>query len=74
MHNEFTYVVEPPTADDPWFIAFCPEVPEADGQGQAEEEAVTSLRGAIPLVLDHRREEGLRGVPAEARRGVVTVG
>jgi predicted RNase H-like HicB family nuclease len=74
MHNEFTYIVEPPSDDDPWFIAYCPELPEANGQGLSEEEAVANLRSAIGVVLQHRREEGLRGVPSDARRGVVRVG
>lgn len=74
MHNEFTYVIEPPTDDDPWFIAFCPEVPEANGQGKTESEAIGSLREAIELVLTQRREEGMGGHSAAARRGVVTVG
>jgi predicted RNase H-like HicB family nuclease len=73
MHHEFTYIVEPPEDDDPWYIAFCPEVPEANGQGATEQEAIQSLKGAIELVLQHRREEGLRGVPANARQGILTL-
>lgn len=34
-----------------WIAAFCPEVPEANGQGKTEEEA----RAAIDLVFDDRR-------------------
>ena len=40
-----------------WYAAFCPEVPEANGQGATEEEAVASLRAAIDLVFDDRRED-----------------
>ena len=40
-----------------WYAAFCPEVPEANGQGTTEEEAVASLRAAIDLVFDDRRED-----------------
>ena len=39
-----------------WIAAFCPEVPEANGQGKTEEEALASLRAAIDLVFDDRRE------------------
>jgi predicted RNase H-like HicB family nuclease len=39
-----------------WFAAFCPEVPEANGQGRTEEEAVASLRAAIELVFADRRD------------------
>jgi hypothetical protein len=31
------------------------------------------LRDAIALILEDRREDGLRGVPADADRTVVTV-
>jgi predicted RNase H-like HicB family nuclease len=71
MHHQFTYIVEPPEEGDPWYIALCPEVPEANGQGETEDEAIESLKGAIALILEHRREEGLRGVPDSAKQGVV---
>ncbi len=70
MRNEFTAVIE---QDGPWFIAYCPEVPGANGQGQTKQEAVTSLRDAIALILEDRREDGLRGVPADAEREIVVV-
>ena len=74
MRHEFTYVIEPPEEDDPWYIAFCPEVPEANGQGKTEQEAIESLKSAIELVLDYRREQGLKGIPDTAKRGVVELG
>ena len=70
MQNEFTGVVE---RDDEWFIAYSPEVPGANGQGKTQEEALQSLSDAIALILEDRREEGLRGVPSEAVRTTVTV-
>ena len=60
MHNEFTAVFE---RDGEWFVAYCPEIPGANGQGRTKEEARASLAEAIALILDDRREEGLRGVP-----------
>jgi hypothetical protein len=30
MHNEFTAIIE---RDGKWFIAYCPEVPGANGRG-----------------------------------------
>jgi predicted RNase H-like HicB family nuclease len=54
MHNEFTAIVE---QDGPWHIAHCAEVPGANGQGQSREECLASLREAITLILDYRREE-----------------
>lgn len=70
MHNEFTAIIE---RDGEWFIAYCPEVPGANGQGRTKEEARESLVGAIELILDDRREDALRGVPPDALRETVTV-
>ena len=70
MHNEFTAVFE---RDGEWFIGYCPEIPGANGQGRTKEEARASLAAAIALILEDRREEGLRGVPADAERETVTV-
>ncbi len=30
-----------------WYIGFCPEVPEANGQGDAQEEYMQNLKDAI---------------------------
>jgi predicted RNase H-like HicB family nuclease len=70
MHNEFTAVFE---RDGEWVIAFCPEIPGANGQGRTKDEARESLAAAIRLILEDRREDGLRGVPAEAERGTVVL-
>jgi predicted RNase H-like HicB family nuclease len=70
MANEFTAVVE---RDGEWFIAYCPEVPGANGQGRTKEEALQSLSQAMSLILEDRREDGLRGVPASAVVEKVTV-
>jgi predicted RNase H-like HicB family nuclease len=70
MRNEFTAVFE---RDDGWYIAYCPEIPGANGQGRTKEEARESLAEAIALILQERREEGLRGVPPDAERETVIV-
>ncbi len=70
MHNEFTAVFE---RDGAWYIAYCPEIPGANGQGRTKEEARQSLAEAIALILDVRREEGLRGIPPDAERETVIV-
>lgn len=57
MPNEFTAVVE---QDEGWFIAYCPEFPGANGQGKDKEEALQDLSEAIALILEDRREDGLR--------------
>lgn len=71
MRNEFTAIIE---QDEPWFIAYSPEIPGANGQGLTQQEALTSLAAAIELILEDRREEGLRGVPQGAVQTTVTVG
>jgi predicted RNase H-like HicB family nuclease len=70
MHNEFTAIIE---RDDDWYIAYCPEIPGANGQGRTIEECRKSLAAAIELILEDRREDALRGVPAEAIRESVVV-
>lgn len=70
MHNEFTAVVE---RDGDWLIAYCPEIPGANGQGKTKEECLQSLSEAIALILEDRREDGLRGVPPDAIKEVVSV-
>ncbi|GIW52021.1 MAG: hypothetical protein KatS3mg082_3265 [Nitrospiraceae bacterium] len=70
MHNEFTAIVE---RDGEWFIAYSPEIPGANGQGKSKEEALESLREAIALILEDRREDALRGVPPDAERQTVTL-
>jgi predicted RNase H-like HicB family nuclease len=70
MHNEFTAVFE---RDGDWVVAYCPEIPGANGQGRTKEEARTSLAAAIALILEDRREDGLRGVPPDAERETVIV-
>jgi predicted RNase H-like HicB family nuclease len=71
MRNEFTAIIEP---DGDWFMAQCPEVPEANGQGRTAEEAKNDLAAAIQLVLEDRREDALKAASANALRDVVTIG
>lgn len=70
MKNEFTAIIE---REGKWYIAYCPEIPGANGQGRTKEEARKSLAEAIELILKDRREDALRGVPPDAIRETVTV-
>ena len=70
MHNEFEAIIE---RDGEWFVAYAPEIPGANGQGRTPEEARESLGDAIALILEDRREDALRGLPAEAIRDTVIV-
>jgi len=49
VHNEFTAIIE---RDADWFIAYCPEIPGANGQGRTSDEARESLAAAIALILE----------------------
>jgi predicted RNase H-like HicB family nuclease len=70
MRHEFTAIYE---RDGEWVIAYSPEMPGANGQGRTKDEARESLADAIALILEDRREDGLRGVPAEAERETILV-
>ena len=70
MRNEFTAVIE---KDGEWFVAWSPEIPGANGQGRTVEECKASLAAAIQLILDDRREDGLRGIPETAVRETVKI-
>ncbi|MCJ7777995.1 MAG: type II toxin-antitoxin system HicB family antitoxin [Sedimentisphaerales bacterium] len=70
MHNEFTAIIE---KDGRWFIAYCPEIPGANGQGRTKKECLQSLSDAINLILQDRREDALRGVPSNVVREIITI-
>ena len=70
MHNEFMAIIE---RDEEWFIAYCPEVPGANGQGRTVEECKRSLAEAITLILADRREDALRGIPQDVIQERVVV-
>ena len=70
MRHEFTAIFE---RDEEWFIAYCPEIPGANGQGRTKDGARESLAQAIALILEDRREDSLRGVPAAAERDTIVV-
>jgi predicted RNase H-like HicB family nuclease len=70
MHNEFTAIIE---QSEGWFIAYCAEIPGANGQGRTVEECRNNLAAAIELILEDRREDALRGVPPDAIRETVVL-
>lgn len=51
MKNEFTATIE---QDGEWYIAYCAEIPGANGQGKTREEARENLAEAIALILMDR--------------------
>ena len=58
MHNEFTAIIE---NEGEWLIAYCPEIPGANGQGRTKEECLNNLSDAISLIFEDRRQDALRG-------------
>ena len=71
MANRYTAVFE---RDGDWYIACCPEVPGANGQGRSKDEARSSLASAIELIFADRCKDALRYLPEEAERDTVVVG
>lgn len=70
MRNEFTAIIE---QDGDWYVAYCVEIAGANGQGRTIAECKQNLAEAVALILEDRREDMLRGVPAEAYREMITV-
>ncbi len=70
MQNEFTAVFE---RDGEWFIGYCPEIAGANGQGHSLDECRDSLREAIQLILEDRRDDILRGVPSDAIKETIAI-
>ncbi len=70
MRNEFTAIFQ---QDGDWFIAYCPEIPGANGQGLTREEARQNLADAIALILEDRREDSLKGLPSDVEKEIVVV-
>lgn len=59
MHNEFTAVFE---RSGDWVIAYCPEIPGANGQGHTKEEASVKRSSLLRYMRQHgcvlKREGG----------------
>jgi len=70
MESKFTAIIE---KDGEWYIAYCPEIPGANGQGKTVDEAKKSLAAAISLILEDRRQDALRGLPDDVIRDEVSV-
>lgn len=60
MKNELTAMIE---KDGDWFMAYCREIRGANGQGRTIVVCKADLGAAIPLILENRREDALRGLP-----------
>jgi len=70
LARQFTAIVQ---RDGKWFIAFCPEVPGANGQGRTRASCLKSLAGGIKLMLDIQEEELASLCGADAKRTLVKI-
>jgi predicted RNase H-like HicB family nuclease len=46
--------------DGKWYVAFCAEMPGANGQGRTREECLQSLKEAVLLLMEDQREDATR--------------
>jgi predicted RNase H-like HicB family nuclease len=70
LHNEYTAIIE---RDAKWYIVYCPEITGANGQGETLEECKINLAEAIALIVQDRREDAQRGLPADAVQDVISL-
>ena len=70
MYNEFTTIIE---KDEDWFIAYCAELPGANGQGKTKEQCLRSLSEAIQLILEDRQQDSLRVIPSNVFSKMVAI-
>ena len=70
MQNKFTAIIE---KDEDWFVAYCAELPGANGQGKTKDECIKNLSEAIELILEDRRQDSFRSIPAAAFSEMVEV-
>ena len=72
MKSEFTAIIDATPEGGYW--AICPEIPGANGQGETVADAKDNLRQAIELILEDRRTDLLRGLPADVITETVIIG
>jgi predicted RNase H-like HicB family nuclease len=70
LTRQFTALIQ---RDGKWFIAFCPEVPGANGQGRTRASCLKSLVSAIKLMLKIQEEELASHCHEDAERTLVKV-
>ncbi|PYI82367.1 MAG: HicB family protein [Verrucomicrobia bacterium] len=70
MARQFTALIQ---RDGKWFIAFCPEVPGANGQGRTRSSCLKNLAEAIKLMLEIQEEELAKLCAKDAERTLVSV-
>ena len=53
--------------DGEWYVGFCQEVPEANGQGRTPEECLQNLKQAVLLLMEDRREDARSRLGGDVR-------
>ena len=71
MKAEFTAIIE--IAEEGGYWAICPEIPGANGQGETIEEAKTSLKSAIQLIIEDRLADIRRGLSKEVIEETISI-
>jgi predicted RNase H-like HicB family nuclease len=67
--NEYTAIIE--EGENGWYVASCPEVPGANGQGRTIEDVKEDLAAAIELMLEVMRDRAAREHPGGLREKVL---
>ena len=70
MQYKFTAIFE---KGEKYYIGYCLEVPEANGQGKTVEECRQSLIQAIKLVLKDRKNEITSSLPKNVIKEEITI-
>jgi len=70
MDYKFTAIFE---KGEKYYIGYCIEIPEANGQGETIEECRQSLIGAIRLVIEDRINDIIPNLPANVIKEEVVV-
>jgi len=60
VRNEFTAIID---KDADWYVAYCPEIPGAKGQGRTVDEYRASLAEANALFLEDRSTDCTPALP-----------
>ncbi len=70
MYYNFTAILE---KGGKYYIGYCVEIPEANGQGGTIEECRQNLIEAIRLVIEDRKNDTIMSLPKDAIREEITV-
>jgi len=71
MKNRFHAILE---RDMDWYVAWCPEIPGADGQGKTKQKCLRNLGLAVQAILSDRLDDALRGFPEDALQKAILPG